>query len=243
MLIDPFFYIGKKKLGIDVYQITPDVKLKVRHKTTDMLIASEVFNFKQYGTKNAFIKPTDIIVDLGAHIGAFTVFAAQKAYKGKVYAYEPNPSNFAYLKENIRLNKVDNVSIFNSAVSQNTKPFRLYISPSSSEHSLYGNNSKYVMVPSLRLEDIFRKNNLSGINFLKLDVEGAEYDILLNTPKKLLQKIDTIALEYHDYLPHGHTYPELVKLLQDASFIISFNWPLVIANAFKTGNILATRIK
>ncbi|MFH0864064.1 MAG: FkbM family methyltransferase [Candidatus Gottesmanbacteria bacterium] len=244
ILIDPIFYIRKKRIGKNTYQITKKVKLMVRPGTTDMLIVAEVFTFKQYGIEHHPIKPADIVVDLGAHIGAFTIYAASLAYKGEVYAYEPNPSNFAYLKENIRLNKSRNISIFNSAVSSSTQPIRLYISSSESEHNLYqSETSKYLLVSSLTLNDIFTKNGLSRINYLKLDVEGAEYDILLNTPRKILQLIDTIVFEYHDYLSHGHTHHELVKTLKEAGFTIYYNWPTLIGDIMKMGNILATRIK
>ena len=158
------------------------------------------------------------------------------------YAYEPSPANFSCLKENLDLNSCNNVSVFENAVSSKIGSIPLFVSGSESEHSIYPiPRSKSIMVPSITLEDIFRTNNLSQINFLKLDVGGTEYEILLTTPDDLLQRIEAIGVEYHDYFPHNHNYKELVKFLKTKGFDVSFNWPTQIGDLVKTGNILAIR--
>ena len=109
-------------------------------------------------------------------------------------------------------------------------------------HSIYSTDSKKAAkVKSTTLSDIFKINNLKKINYLKIDAEGSEYDILLNTPAEIIRKVDKIVLEYHDYLHHGHDYKELKEYLEGNGFKVEMDKNFLIPRIFQVGIIKARR--
>jgi len=239
----PFIYFGQWNKDKIIYHID-NCKFKVRVGTSDKIAIWEIFNKKEYTDENNFkIKSSDIVVDIGGHIGAFTVFAAKQAKQ--VYAYEALKGNYDLLNENIELNNLKNVRSFNVAVSDKIGEEEFFIAKGNvGGSSLYKTTySKHkIKVPTITLKEIFSANNLERINFLKIDAEGAEYKILLNTPKSLLCKIDKIALEFHDNIrEHGHNYKELIKLFKDNSFYVNVPTSFLIRILFKLGRIKAIR--
>lgn len=175
-------------------------------------------------TKNLFTKSTDIsmayeciikddyklrylnadggfILDIGSHIGSFSLAAAKKFPKAKILCFEPSPANYAILKKNIELNRFRNVNAFNKAVSSSQQEISFYPNPvNSAADSVYKSKGFSVKVPSISLKKIFKDNAIKKCAFVKMDCEGAEYDILLNTNHKTLKKIKSMVIEYH--VPH-----------------------------------------
>jgi len=238
----PFVYFGQWGKKTIICPINNFAKFKVRVWTSDKFILWEVWKKKEYTNDYFDIGPFDIVVDIGAHIGAFTVYAAKKAIHGKIYAYEAYKENYGLLIENIKLNKLKNVVPFSVAVLDKSGIHEFFIGEKNiAGSSLYENTwgKKSVKVDTLSFKDIFAKNKLKKVNFLKMDVEGAEYNIILNSPPKLLKKIDKIALEFHDNLPHGHNYKELIAYLQKNGFHVKVSAPFIFREFFKTGILKA----
>lgn len=189
------FFKGKK---IE-YHLRSGVKFLVPVDPHSKIPMVEVWIYKIYTPPGFSINKKDIVVDIGAHIGAFSVYAAIKATQGKIYAYEPVPENFKLLNHDIKLNNLNNIIPFNLAVSDSKGRKKIYFTDSSATASLFGRRrQRFHPVKSVGLEDVFGDNGLKKINFLKMDCEGSEYDILFNTPKKYLDKIDKVVLEYHE---------------------------------------------
>ncbi len=127
------------------------------------------------------IKKGDIVLDLGANIGYYTlIFAKLVGESGKVYAFEPDPDNFRLLKKNIRINGYKNVILVNKAVSNKAVKTKLYISEIyTASHAIFdtGERRKSIEVDTVRLDDYF--NDFHGkIDFIKMDVEGAEGGVI-----------------------------------------------------------------
>lgn len=126
------------------------------------------------------IKPGDIVLDIGAHIGYYTLMAAKRVgNKGKVYAFEPNKDNLGLLNKNISINKYKNVVPVEKAVAKSSKKSKLFLnSLSSGMHSLvklgYTGTSSTV-VDTVSLDDFFGKNP-PRVSVIKMDIEGGEYD-------------------------------------------------------------------
>ena len=135
----------------------------------------------------------------------------------QVFVYEPFPSSFAILKANIRLNHAKNIRPFNLAVAGRSGKVKLFVQEKNlGGHSIYGNSDNFIRADSTTLKRIFNENKIGTINFLKIDCEGAEYDILLNTPDSYLKRIDRIAAEHHRV--KGHDVQELRRLLEKNGF-------------------------
>jgi len=197
----PFYFLthlGFLKGTKIEYHLRNGVKLLVPGDPLDWIPMTEVWIYEAYTPSGFRINKKDIVVVVGAHIGVFSIYAATKATQGKVYAYEPIPENFRLLKSNIKLNNLNNIVPFSLGVFNRKGRKKIYLTDSPATSSLFGQGGKVYLVKVVGLKDVFEDNGLKKINFLKIDCEGAEYDILFNTPKKYLDKIDKIALEYHE---------------------------------------------
>lgn len=128
------------------------------------------------------IKPGMTVVDIGANIGYYTLLAAKLLDdNGKVYAFEPDPENYVLLKKNILLNKLEKlVEPLNLAVSNAEKKDSFFIgrSTGSSLFKVPDSTEETVSVGLIPLDKFFRERNWPEVNFIKIDVEGAERFVL-----------------------------------------------------------------
>jgi len=123
------------------------------------------------------VKAGERVLDIGANIGYFTlIFARRVGPSGRVYAFEPDPTNFAILKRNVETNGYRNVILIQKAVSNVTRPIRLYLaSRNKADHRIYDSedNRPSVEIEATRLDDYF-KDRSEKISFIKMDIQGAE---------------------------------------------------------------------
>ena len=198
----PMFYAGRYGLLRKEFEIVhrSSIRIKVRPNTDDLKIVKSNFVTKHYFKDYLPIPNNSIVVDVGAHIGAFSVMVARKAHK--VLSFEPEPGNFQMLKKNRDLNQLENVSIFEMAVSGSCgyQDITVYSEGSTGTHSLYQGSATDAgkkRVQTISLEEIIRREGLARIDFLKLDCEGAEHDILRHMTLDTANKIMGIAMETH----------------------------------------------
>lgn len=124
------------------------------------------------------IKEGDTVLDIGANIGYYTlIFAKLVGENGRVFAFEPDPENFAILKKNIEINGYQNITLVQKAVSNESKMIKLYLSGRKGDHRIYDpNNGKHrpaIEVEAVRLDDFFGDGH-GPIQFIKMDIQGAE---------------------------------------------------------------------
>lgn len=164
------------------------------------------------------------VLDIGAGLGEFAMLAARADPTNRVYAFEPFAGSFALLKENARQNSLANVVAVCEAVGSATGT--LVLDPGDGEPSHI--QSRYAstvaeaperVVPSVSLGDLVTRFGIDSLDLVKLDCEGMEYDILLNSPHWALERIARIVLEYHDdFTPHTHH--DLVRFLECAGYVV-----------------------
>ncbi len=145
------------------------------------------------------------VVDIGAALGDFAIWAALQMSTGRVIAVEPFPTSVELLQENLHLNLLDNVSLCECAVaSQNGSSHLNLATGEAAQHSTAGagDTSSRIEVQTVTLADLFDTNNIQVCDYLKMDCEGAEYDILMNAPADLLARITRICMEVHDGVTH-----------------------------------------
>jgi len=181
---------------------------------------THVWLIEEYKKENFEIKPNDVVIDVGAHIGLFTIYASQFCTNGKIYSFEPFVDNYELLLENITLNNLDNVKSFNQAISNSNEPIKLFLNDDESGHSMFSQSSKSIIVDSISLQKFFDENQIKHCNFLKLDCEGAEYEIIKNLPFEYFQKIDKLVIEYHMADLHPELLIELKETLSQQNFEI-----------------------
>jgi FkbM family methyltransferase len=184
------------KFKLIYYRLYDGTQFIVRPFTHDRCIIDEIFVNKVYTPDPTFeVRSGDVVVDIGAHIGVFTVFAAR--WGCKVYCYEPLPENFVLLKQNVRLNNLNGtVKMFQLALAGIRGSLPLYVG-NVGLASLGSQGERRVIVRTILLEDVVR--DVGRIDFLKVDVEGAEGEIFLrsNLNKDALHPIWRIVMECH----------------------------------------------
>ena len=216
----PIVYLKLIKKSTVIIETKKEVKILLRVNSTDLMALTHVWLIEEYAKKNFDIKSSDTVIDIGAHIGLFTLYASQNCKNGNIYSYEPVKENFNVLKENITINNLKNVKIFNLAVSKSNSTIKLFMNNDESGHSMFSKSSENIIVNSTSLMKIFDENNIKKCNFLKLDCEGAEYEIIKNLPLEYFQKIDKLVIEYHMADLHPEFLIELKEILSQQNFKI-----------------------
>ena len=179
-------------------------------------------------------KEGDIVVDIGAHMGRYTIPSAKSAgVSGKVIAVEAHPYNFGILQHNLKLNKLTNVSALNSAVYSKKANLKLYLPDEdlgyTMHHSVMTNylstkynneiERKYIEVEADTLDNLLKISGITAVNWIKIDVEGAEYEVLKGAREILsTNKPISILVEVHG----KETYGPTIELLRSNNFNIEF---------------------
>jgi FkbM family methyltransferase len=232
--------------GLRVYTSPYGQKILYRPATLDKMVLWEQWGAKDYQTVTA--KEGDIVIELGGHIGTSTLnYSHLVGQTGTVYAIEALPENFAILKRNIERNGITNVKAYNLAIVGDpaTTHITLNANPyNSGGHSIYEMSVDAAAkfdCPAMTLEAFVKREGIARIDILQMDIEGAEFDILLNCDRALLASVREILFEYHDAYAKPRTHRELVDLLHGVGFRTSeYRNFITKALNLETGIITAT---
>lgn len=228
--IKPVYYYSKiAPLGkILTIKINDRIKFLFRARTMDRTVLKEVWTRGSYSKEGFEIQETDTVIDIGGHIGVFAVFAANLARKGHVYSFEPFKENYDLLRKNVALNEFQNVTMENLAIGKENGQFRFYIRPkklkkgevayNSGGHSfhLIKDSDTYIDVQTKSFDTIVENYKFDKIDFLKIDCEGAEFDILFNASEETLKKVSKITMECHPF--EDNTKDDMVEFLEKNGF-------------------------
>jgi FkbM family methyltransferase len=163
--------------------------------------------------------PDHVIIDVGAHIGTFSLLAASKVPNGKVYAIEACQDTFNVLRINVALNRRDNISVHHLALTDKSGTVTLFYDQGNWGHSVVKALSKHSeTVASCSLATFLEQNHIEKCHFMKLNCEGAEFPILLATPSAVLQRFETILVLYHCDLWSKNSEVDLVSRLEASGF-------------------------
>jgi FkbM family methyltransferase len=173
------------------------------------------------------IKPGFIVFDIGANFGLHTIFISALAGKsGKVYAFEPIPSNIRLLKRNIHLNALGNsVVVVEAAVSDSrnetidmTVP-GIEVAVSASIATGNDKGYRHIAVNSVRLDDYAMQRNIAP-QFIKIDVEGAEFGVLKSAEGILRKFKPVLLIEIHTFALHsfGVVESDIIKYLKGLGY-------------------------
>jgi FkbM family methyltransferase len=150
----------------------------------------------------------DTILDVGAHIGVFTIKAAHRVPEGCVYAIEPASDNFEILQLNVAANGMSNVQTRRLALAQASGQVTLWMGTGSWGYSICsappgGESDDLELVEARSLEEFLATENILHVDYMKMNVEGAEYEILLSTRPHSLRIIASMLVEYHPNDDHS----------------------------------------
>lgn len=202
----------KKKIVYNKKQVEITI-----NSDADESVFSEIFAEREYKMLEPVImKAKSPIIDIGAHVGMFSVYCSVLNPKMQIFAYEPDEDNFAAMKENLQDNNVKNVTAKNVAVGGEIEQRIMYVSNDSHNHSLlsaeaagdFSGEEKLVNV--VTLERILEQNRLASVSLVKMDCEGAEFEILENLSAEAFAVVENFYVECHRY-----TFEMSPKKLQD----------------------------
>lgn len=174
-----------------------------------LFLFEEIFLTKDYFFHNSSNNP--IIIDCGANIGISCLFFSKFFPNATIYAFEPNPAAYELLVYNVRQNNLKNIHTFNKALSNSAGKVKIYNS-----NTVYGSlttsvlsergGDNYMEVDSISLSDFLINEQ---VDLIKMDVEGAEIEILGDLFKNgLIQKSTNYIIEYHLNLQNsGFAFP------------------------------------
>lgn len=217
------FTRGKETL----YLFRNGIKMYLKEHALNTRVFNEIWVYECYNPKGFEINPTDVVLDIGANYGNFTLYAALKAKNGKVYSFEPLEENFNLLKKNVTVNSLPNVKLMMKAVFNKKGVKDLFLAKSDqASHSFFignvlsrKNSVNKVRVDTIALKNFISEEKLDRINFLKMDCEGAEYEIL-SSLKGALNKIDKISMETH-YIDDDRNVISLKNYLEKNGFRVT----------------------
>ena len=195
-------YTGRVKSAI--IQTKDGVKIFIRgDRQGENQAFVDIFVHETYTRDNFALGDEKIIVDIGAQAGLFSLYAASHAKKARIIAFEPVKDNFVILKKNLALNRLKRISPFMQAVSKEKGTAKIFIHPThTAAHSMFEErvvpDAETISIKTVSLADVFSSYKIDVVDFLKVDCQGAEYDILFNAPDEILSRIRKIAMEYHD---------------------------------------------
>jgi FkbM family methyltransferase len=179
-------------------------------------------------------KQGDIVVDIGAHMGRYTIISSKRVgSNGKVVAIEAHPGNFEMLNRNIKLNQLTNVIPLNYAVYSKETKVKLYLPDEESGYTMHHSimsdyifpkykgktEDKFIEVSANTLDYLLNLKGITDVNWVKIDVEGAEFEVLKGANNILSNSKDiALLIEVHG----KNTYEPIIDSLRSYNFKIDF---------------------
>ena len=176
---------------LDIASMGKGLRRKINGRT--LRLPTRYFKYfpENYESENfAFLTescaPGSVIIDIGAHIGVFSVYAAQVTGKaGKVYAFEPAPATYTLLQQTVTINHEETViEAFPKAVGKENGSITFFVSDVKADNSNSLVNYKDhrplqgIDVAVTSIDNFVQEKKIQKLDFIKIDVEGAEYDTL-----------------------------------------------------------------
>jgi FkbM family methyltransferase len=168
------------------------------------------------------LRPTDrVIVDAGANIGLFTCWAAASNPNASIVAIEPAPGNFERLCKHVHDNGLaSRVTTLPVALSSRNETLWLTLSLIAGQMNSVGHGLKAdaVAVDAVTLPMLLEQLPFAHIDFLKMDIEGSEYGVLMSLTPRQFERIRRLTVEYHGTSEPGSTKTALVQHLEHVGF-------------------------
>lgn len=163
------------------------------------------------------------IIDIGSNIGYYALLESRLISEGHVYAIEPVPENFYLLNKNIRINNFKNITTFNFAIGDLNGSIEMFIYDrcnwSSVKPNPEGSLLKTIKVPIVTLDKFLELYSIRNPHFIRMDVEGYEFNILKGAQKTLKNvKPLIICIEMHPHLMSENETKECLNLLKSNGF-------------------------
>lgn len=217
---------GKKEIMLNVLGNKMLLPVADEGLTKDLIIEG----IRERNSVRAFFKeykPGMNTIDLGANLGYYLLMEAKIAQKGKgkIYAVEPNPFTFHYLKKNVKLNGYNNIKLMNLGISDKKGKLPFYMSKSwnCSRFDKGSDDSDIIKVQQIKVDTLDNLFKGKKIDFIRMDVEGYELNILKGA-KELIKNNPGIAIffEFHAQFFNTKQREEFINFLKENNLRVKY---------------------
>ena len=170
----------------------------------------EIFIHNTYRQK---LKEVPFIIDCGANIGLSIISMKRQYPNAEIIAYEPDDKNFHLLSENIKSFGYSNVTLHKEAVWTSYTTLQFSNAGLMSSKIETGNSNNTIEIKAIRLKDVIDRE----VDFLKIDIEGAEYDVLKDIADKL-HFVKNMFLEYHGTFAQNGELADIINIIHSRGF-------------------------
>jgi len=224
-------------------------------------IVQEIFNDKVYQHPGFALQSSDIVVDVGAHVGVFAHWAAPQITQGRLICVEPTSAADRF-EHSLAQNNLRNVTLHRVAIGRPSSTLEMFdhsgaaclnrsksFKPSRWNSLMLARAEKEGRIepPRVRtfncwsLAELLSHEKLEEVSLLKMDCEGSEHEIFEHTTDSDLRRFKRIMMEFHVFHP-SHNWGKLVRRLKQNGFTVHVSKPWLRYLFAKTGMLWATRI-
>ena len=201
----------EKKIEVGSLKINYIRPYEVLHTYKD-IFENEIYKFVAASDR-------PLIIDCGSNIGISVLYYKTLYPNAEIIAYEPDKKNFQLLSKNIADNKLQHVTLHEAAIWIENGTIG-FASNAAEGSSIANEGNNIISVPAVRLADLLKK--YEKIDFLKLDIEGAEDKVVADCGS-LLSRIENLFLEYHGTIHETEKLTMILKTLSGCGFNVYLN--------------------
>ncbi|PWJ60621.1 FkbM family methyltransferase [Dyadobacter jejuensis] len=188
-----------------------DTALSVPDSMSFLWQYKEIFADQSYQFNSENSRP--VIVDCGANIGMSLLYYKQQFPGANITAFEASPSIAKLLRKNLERNHITDINLIEKAVWTDDQGI-WFANEAADSSSMFLGGDK-VLVPSIRLADFLATQ--SRVDFLKMDIEGAETEVLKDCRYEL-HKVENIFVEFHSYIGQHQSLASVIQVLEENGF-------------------------
>lgn len=195
-------YSDKEDKSIHNLALKNGLKVSVNKSAGDLTTLFEIFVNDDYDFKGNQDETFNIL-DIGANVGYFSLYITKRFPNAKIYSFEPFPDTYNRLSDNVNRNKAGNITPYKLAVSDFTGTSDFYsfdwagcntLIDGKFDEGLY----KVTKVECIPFDDILKTTGVTQFEFGKIDCEGSEYKIFINSKDEIIRSVKNYIIEVHD---------------------------------------------